>query len=141
MVAGTPKKLSWKCKKGHHWRTSPSARICLKSGCPTCAESGFNPNNPGWLYLMQRPNEQQLGITNFPEKRLKKHASAGWIELDMIGPHDGHQVQETEKKLKKWLKENIGTIPRTTENWFTSTMEVHSLKDLKEKSGIKTSLF
>jgi hypothetical protein len=36
----------------------------MEQGCPTCAKYGFNPDKDAWFYLMQRPGEQQLGITN-----------------------------------------------------------------------------
>ena len=51
------------------------------------------------------------------------------------------RYKKTERKLKKWLKKEIGVVPDKTENWYISQMEVHSLSELKEKSGIKTSIF
>ena len=35
--AGTPRKLWWKCKKGHEWRASVSARALSNQGCPYCS--------------------------------------------------------------------------------------------------------
>jgi len=32
-------------------------------------------------------------------------------------------------------------MPGTRENWSTSAMEVHSLKELKKKTGIETYIF
>ena len=72
---------------------------------------------------------------------MKHHSSFGWEEIMKVGPFPGHQVLETERNLKKWLRINTGTVPGTTENWFTSVLEVHSLAELKEKSGIETSIF
>ena len=91
---------------------------------------------------MQRPNEQQFGITNHLEDRMLYHArKGGWKELDKSAPNDGYEVQEIEQKLKQWLKKEIGLVPDKQENWYTSKMEVHSLAELKEKSGIETSIF
>ena len=90
---------------------------------------------------MQRESEQQLGITNDLPQRFAYHSCFGWSELDSTGPHPGRKVLDTEILLKKWLKEKIGLIPGTTENWYTSKMEVHSLAELKERSGIETSIF
>ena len=42
---------------------------------------------------------------------------------------------------KQWLKEELGLIPDKKENWYTSKMEVQSCPELKEKSGIETSIF
>ena len=90
---------------------------------------------------MERENEQQLGITNDRKERMRHHARSGWVEVDVTGPHDGEEVEETEKKFKKWLKQEIGLVPDKQENWYTSKMEVHSLAELKERSGIETSIF
>ena len=39
----------------------------------------------------------------------------------------GDLVLSTEKKLKQWLKKEVGLVPGTTENWFTAKLEVTSL--------------
>lgn len=89
---------------------------------------------------MARPGEQQLGISNYIDKRLKTHDKSGWYVLDVVGPVNGEHVLETEKRLKKWLRSAIGLVPGTHENWFTTALEVHSLADLKTRSGIETEL-
>ena len=48
---------------------------------------------------------------------------------------------DTENELKQWLREEIGLGPGREENLQTTKMEVHSLAELKEKSGIETSNF
>jgi len=133
--------MSWKCKKGHTWKATIDNRTSVGSNCPGCADSGFDPNKLAWFYLMSRPNEQQFGITNYISQREKTHKKEGWKKDDVTGPHDGYEVQKTEKILKKWLKKNIGTIDRRTENWYTSNLKVNSLSELKEKSEIETSIF
>lgn len=139
---GCTTRKKWICKKcGNKWRISVNNRTANKSGCPECAESGYKTNLPGWFYLMERPGEQQLGITNNIEKRMKTHARNGWIEIDLVGPFDGKEVLQTEKRFKYWLRHSIGLVPGTAENWFTSKMEVRSLKELKEKSNLETNLF
>ena len=72
---------------------------------------------------------------------MKYHSSFGWQKIEAIGPHSGQIVADTEKSLKRWLRKEIGLVKGTTENWCTSKMEVHSLAELKEKSGIDTSIF
>ncbi len=90
---------------------------------------------------MKCSEEQQLGITNFINDRLKVNSSEGWISLEKIGPHSGQEVLDTETFLRQWLKKEIGLVPDRRENWYTSKMEVHSLAELKERSGIETSIF
>ena len=116
-------------------------RTLNKSYCPTCAETGFSPDKPAWFYLMKRDWEQQFGISNSIERRLKYHPLEGWKEIEKTAPHDGYEVLKTEKKLKKWLKTEIGLVSGTTENWYTKDLQVTSLEDLKEISGINTSIF
>ena len=141
IIFGAHKKLSWKCSKGHQWQTSPSHRTLDKSSCPTCAETGFSPEKPAWFYLLKRDGEQQFGISNSIERRLKDHFQKGWKEIQKTGPHDGYEVLKTEKQLKQWLKKEIGLVAGTTENWYTKDLQVTSLEDLKEISGINTSIF
>ena len=90
---------------------------------------------------MQRPGEQQLGISNVLSVRLRTHEKNGWTLLEHTEPAPGQKVLDTETLLKKWLKKEIGVIEGTTENWSTTSMEVQSLAELKAKSGIETDLF
>ena len=90
---------------------------------------------------MRRKNEQQIGITNDIITRMQTHKSKGWKEVDKIGPKNGQLVLKVESELKKWLKEKIGLVEGTTENWLITNMEVHSLVELKKTSQIETSLF
>ena len=59
----------------------------------------------------------------------------------MVGPFPGEQVLATEKKLKQWLRREVGLVPGTRENWFTAKLEVNSLAELKAVSGVETDLF
>ena len=90
---------------------------------------------------MEKPGEQQFGITNEINERMKHHKRFGWSEVEIVGPSPGDQILQTETALKRWLKKEIGAIEGTTENWMTSAMEVRSLAELKARSGIETDLF
>jgi hypothetical protein len=37
VIAGSNKKLSWKCELGHEWKANISSRTALGTGCPVCA--------------------------------------------------------------------------------------------------------
>ena len=119
LIAGTHKRLPWKCSKGHTWLAVVKDRM-QGTNCPDCAETGFSPDKPSWFYLMQRPDEQQFGITNNINERINVHSRKGWKVIKKTGPHDGYKVQETEKKLKQWLRKEVGLVDGTTENWYTS---------------------
>ena len=142
VVAGTEKKMYWKCKEGHIYSSLVANRTGKGSGCSQCADYGFNIGKSAWFYLMRRLGEQQFGITNDLPTRIKRHKKNGWILLEhTIEGASGKKVQETEALFKKWLKKEIGLIKGTTENWSTTSMEVQSLAELKARSGIETDLF
>ena len=141
VTAASGHKKDWKCKEGHVYSSTIDNRTVGGNGCPVCAKYGFNPEKDAWFYLMQRPGEQQLGITNELDVRRKTHERNGWTLLEHTEPASGQKVFDTEKAIKKWLKKEIGLMDGTTENWSTSKMEVHSLAELKARSGIETDLF
>jgi len=141
VTSGSGQKKEWKCIKGHIYKSTISNRTIGK-GCPFCAEYGFNPSKDAWFYLMQRPGEQQFGITNELDVRMKTHERNGWNLIEHTSvPSQGQKVLDTEKAFKQWLKKEIGLIKGTTENWSTTSMEVKSLAELKARSGIETDLF
>ncbi len=142
VTAGSNKVVWWKCTHGHKWLAQVNSRTPpANTGCPECAEFGFKTTKEAWFYLLERPGEQQLGVTNSKEERLTTHARNGWVEVEVVGPFPGKQVLETEKKLKQWLRKEVGLVPGTRENWFTAKLEVRSLAELKTKSGVETDLF
>ncbi len=142
VTPGSTKKFQWKCEKGHTWTTTVNSRTPpTNSGCPECAEFGFKESLPAWFYLLQRPGEQQLGVTNKLRNRLHRHAGFGWSEVEVVGPFPGAEVLETEKRFKRWLRKEVGLVPGTHENWYTAKLEVKSLAELKARSGVETDLF
>lgn len=88
------------------------------------------------MYLMFKPGEQQFGITNDPERRLKTHEKNGWQQLDLVGPHPGDEVFQAEAKVKQWLKKEIGTMEGTEENWSTVRLEVQKVGHLLEQADL-----
>ena len=138
---GAEIKRKFICSKGHQWVTLVSSRTRSKTGCPSCADHGFNPLKPSWFYLMARPGEQQLGITNDWKTRRNFHQNKGWEVIDIVGPISGNDALATETLFKRWLSKSIGLIDGTRENWSTISLEVNSLKELKSRSGIVTQIF
>jgi hypothetical protein len=141
VTAGSSKKLQWRCAKGHTWHATVANRVGRSSDCPDCAEFGFKESHLAWFYLLERPGEQQIGVTNNKDRRLYDHSLNGWQELEVVGPFPGDQVLALEKKLKRWLRKKVGLVPGTHENWFTAKLEVRSLAELRARSGVDTNLF
>lgn len=141
VTAGSHQKKTWRCREGHIWDAQVKSRTSHGTGCPICCETGFSSNKEAWFYLMQRSGEQQFGITNNITSRIKTHERNGWTLLDYAGPSSGKMIQLLEAHFKKWLRNHVGLIEGTTENWATTSMEVQTLAELKIKSGIETDLF
>jgi len=149
IMAGSNKKMPWKCAAhGHEWEAVAGDRTGVnKNGCPVCAETGFNPGAPAWLYLMRHPEWflQQIGITNRIEGRLKKHESNGWEVLDIRGPMDGYLTQDWEVSILRWLsscsipRAASGTdesphfdTPNSGEAWQQSDLNVTSVREIMD---------
>ena len=134
-------KKKWKCDQGHNWITTVGNRTVSGHGCPTCADSGFDPNEKGFLYFISHHRWEmfQVGITNKPEKRLASHQKLGWELLEIRGPMDGHLTQQWETAILRMLKEKgadlsnkeiAGKFDGYSEAWSKSTFEVKSIKEL-----------
>ena len=141
---GSRKKVAYLCPKKHF--NDPLLTNYFQStnkySCPECNEGGFDPGKPAWFYLMEKEEEQQFGITNHKERRIGYHKKNNWKEIAVtVSSHPGKEVQELEKTLKVWLKTEVGLLPHRTERWDKNKRNIRSLKQLKEESGVETSIF
>jgi hypothetical protein len=144
VVAGSNKLQWWRCSEGHRWRAKPNSRTGRhKTGCPTCANSGFDPNDRGYLYFLSHQNWEmlQIGITNDPDGRLGQHRKLGWEIIEVRGPMDGHSTQQWETAILRMLKAKgadlsnskiAGKFDGYSEAWSKSTFAVKSIKELME---------
>ena len=70
VTAGTRKSVWWKCANNpsHEWKAGILNRTGNKSGCPACAEPGFDQTRPAILYYIRIDTEgrplYKIGITN-----------------------------------------------------------------------------
>src|SRR5262249_44240142 len=130
VIATSPRKHLWCCQVcGHLW-PAPAVARAGGTGCPKCSDYGFDPAKPAWIYLMQRHGEQQIGITGNLKVRTGHHAGSGWILVETAGLMRGSLAYERELAIKQWLRRVVGTLPGTTENWSTASLEVRSLIEL-----------
>jgi hypothetical protein len=143
VVAGSGKRLEWKCEKGHIWKTTLNHRTNDRN-CPSCSITGFDPNREAYLYFLIQPKWEmyQIGITNFPVDRLKSHKKNGFDLIDLRGPMDGHTAQDLETSLLKYIKnqkadlspEHIaGKFDGYSESWTIDSFKVNNLKELIDK--------
>jgi hypothetical protein len=145
VVAGSGKRLEWKCEKGHIWKTTLNHRTNDRN-CPSCSITGFDPNREAYLYFLIQPKWEmyQIGITNFPVDRLKSHKKNGFDLIDLRGPMDGHTAQDLETSLLKYIKnqkadlspEHIaGKFDGYSESWTIDSYKVNNLKELIDKAS------
>ena len=138
---GSQFKASWKCKEGHRWRAFIVNRTLHNQGCPTCAITGFDPNADGYLYFISHSEWEmlQIGITNYPDERLRSHTKLGWQLIEIRGPMDGHLTQQWETAILRMLKARgadlsnskiAGKFDGYSEAWSKSTFEAKSIKEL-----------
>jgi len=71
------KKVKIMCRVHGLFLQAPADHINQRSGCPDCAETGFNPSKPGLLYYLAIKTDDgdlcyKIGITNYTvEKRFR----------------------------------------------------------------------
>ncbi len=75
-------RLLWRCAENHIWEAEVHVRA-NGSGCPECAQYGFNPSLGAFIYVVASPNWVKLGISNDDalETRLAKHRRQGLDQL------------------------------------------------------------
>ena len=139
---GSARKKKWKCDQGHSFFQAVANRAGKqKQGCPSCANSGFDPNQPSFLYFIYHFDLQmlQIGITNDPERRLFEHRKIGWEPLELRGPMDGHLTRKLETDCLHALekrgailghKAGIEKFDGYTEAWTKASLNVMSIKQI-----------
>jgi len=141
VVEGSGKKVKWICELGHIWTSVIANRSKLDSGCPTCSRFGFDPNQSGYLYLIDHFELEmfQIGITNFPTGRLGQHERRGWEVIELRGPMDGHLTQQLETSCLHALekrgailghKAGIEKFDGYSEAWTKASLNVTSIKQI-----------
>jgi len=142
---GSSSKQKWICKEGHTWTARVAHRANSKSGCPTCMlTGGFDQGKSGWLYLLSHPQwgMLQVGITNYPEDRLKSHETLGWELIDLRGPMDGLIARDWETGILQMLKRQgakmapkdfVGKFDGYTESWILESFPIYSISALIDR--------
>lgn len=144
---GSEVKWKMKCLKCLKYFYPTLHNIRQGSGCPSCAKSGFDPNEKGYLYFLEHPmwNMFQIGITNNPEKRLGQHKKLGWEILELRGPMDGHLTQNWETAILRMLRASgadlsnekiAGRFDGYSEAWSKDTLVAKSLMDLMTQTEV-----
>ncbi len=112
-------------------------------GCASCAEYGFNPSKPGWLYFIESTERDmlQIGVTNDLRRRLKEHARGGFNRVIQVTSYKiGQSAKDWESKILKYLREHGAIIAKDAgiekfdgykESWLRESFPVRSLNELR----------
>jgi len=142
VTKGSKQIKEWKCKEGHVWSAVIHQRTGSdRTGCPSCASSGFDPNKPGFLYFVDHFDLHmfQIGITNFPDNRLNDHKRRGWEVIELRGPMDGQLTRQLETSCLHALekrgailghKAGIDKFDGYSEAWTKASLNVSSIKQI-----------
>lgn len=76
-------------------------------GCSRCNPSGFKPNNPAIVYLVQKGTILKIGIANTTGQRLLEHKRHGWTLYAQLPCANGYQAIFIEKDILKWFREGL----------------------------------
>lgn len=101
--------ITHRCTEGHEWKASPS-NIMRGRGCPQCATSGFNPNNPAILYYLKVYKNNsvfyKVGITNRTVKERFNKIDYDSMTILYEVPFDlGSDAKELEQSILTEFKE------------------------------------
>jgi hypothetical protein len=151
----SPLPVLWKCTvcENPYWLSVNDMQRRAKQGsylvCNCCTAGGsFRRDDLGWMYLITRPGQLKVGITNTVNgtgNRMKRHRKNGWTQLDMIGPMNGEAAHQLELRIKHELDaKNIprgdqafmGRFDGYTEAWQTVDLDVSTLRELFGYLGI-----
>lgn len=141
--------ILWQCPNcpTTYWSSIKNRSVC-RTGCPDCTKGSFRRNQLGWVYLIARPGQLKIGITNTVNGtgiRLRRHGYSGWTQLDMIGPMNGEMAHQLELRIKHELDAKgiprgdeafMGRFDGYTEAWQTVDLDVSTLRALFEHLGI-----
>ncbi len=88
---------------GHAWSVIPSS-VQQGTGCPKCADYGFDPGAPAIVYLLTYGigHLMKVGITNTNGVRLGVHASRGWEQVATWSFERGADARDVEWAVLSW---------------------------------------
>jgi hypothetical protein len=147
VMAGTGSHIWWQCAKGHDWRTTGNSRLTYQTGCPSCANRGFNPTKPGLIYFIRHNGyrAKKVGITGKSTSRIQDFRDNGW-EVLQTWENQGAVIAETETRFFKWLRRELEIPPylgreemRKTGGW-SETFDEAALSDSEIVSKIESLL-
>lgn len=143
IVAGSNKKVWWKCSEGHEWRATVASRASV--GCGSCAaRGGYHAGDPGIFYLLRHSQFDafKVGITNQDTRhnRLEKLRAAGFAIVKTWESETGQLLRDLEDAALRLVRVEMGLGPYFGREEMSATggwTETFSGADIKEPELIK----
>jgi hypothetical protein len=110
------------CPKGHEWESTVNNRS-HGQGCPECADYGFNPSKPGYVYFIEHERFQafKVGITNVGTNRLAMFQLNGWRVVNLELFERGADAVIVERAILRWWRDELRLPPWLTINEMRKT--------------------
>ena len=132
-VDGSGVKTLARCLKcGYEWLVVPNT-VSRGQSCPKCAEYGFNPAAPAYLYLMVKDDGvAQIGITGDGKAmtaRMARHKRNGYAEHSSWRFDVGADARAVEREtIRRWREDDdlLPAAPHGEDGW-TETVHTQSL--------------
>lgn len=100
------KAVSVICRKHGSFEVKPSFHL-MGQGCPSCATGGYNPQKPGFVYVLSSScgTMIKVGITNSPENRYASLANLTPFNFSISACSEvpGHSARTIERTIHKML--------------------------------------
>lgn len=97
---------------------------------------GYDSRRPGYMYLMARGSERQIGITGEPQRRLATHRRDGWQLIEVTAAMPGDQAAAIERQIKRHLRHQRMLLPGSTEKWDGNRWNPGSLQQIWQQTGV-----
>ncbi len=135
----------WLCSScGHTWAARIGQRV-RGTGCPACAEGGFDLTAPAVVYFLTHPElaAHKVGITGASSIRLALFRKSGWNVLHLAEFDLGADARSVEQAIHHWWRsdlhlpvwlsrEDIGSL-----NGHTETVSADELSEFEVIARIK----
>lgn len=115
------------------WKTKPAHILNSNTGCPNCANSGFQPQLRAYLYFIQIEDFLKVGITNRePKVRYKEITDKEVIEIKVIEGL-GKDMYELEQMIhKKYTHYNPNNLKSGNTECFSLDLKDSILKEISK---------
>ena len=132
-------KLNYTCPNHGNQTVSYESFVYTGSRCPSCAETGYNPNKPGSFYIVKWTKDDhsfiKFGITNKNVlDRIKQQARKTEYLYEILFHRtwkDGKIAYNIEKSIKTSKAFSINVIDKEYFNdGFTETVEINNINRL-----------